>query len=197
MIKYIKDAQSKIKSLKKREKKKQKEGEEHKDEKSKEDLAITTVKKSEKDLKLQELEELRKYFEKLLPEEKKEEIKVEAKQPETQSNQPGKLKRIEKVEVEIGCENYTKSKKKGKKPKEPQGSRKKQSKKVGLTLDFEMLQKISDSGLSAPTKIEDIPTFLKNLEKRQEGIKSGQISLEVKKEEPQTPKEEPQTKNRY
>ena len=77
LIKYIKDAQSKIKALKKREKKKQKEGEEHKEEKGKDGLEITTIKKTEKDVKLQELDELKKYFEKLLPEETKQVIEIE------------------------------------------------------------------------------------------------------------------------
>ena len=54
---------------------------------------------------------------------------------------------------------------------------------MGLLLDFEMIQKINDSGLKPPTKLEDIPLFLKNLEQRKEGIQSGQISLELKKEE--------------
>ena len=45
-----------------------------------------------------------------------------------------------------------------------------------------MVQKINDAGLTAPTKIEDIPLFLKNLAKREERIKTGQISIEPKKE---------------
>ena len=40
-----------------------------------------------------------------------------------------------------------------------------------------MIQKITDAGLTPPTKIEDIPLFLKNLEVRQEGIKSGNCTL--------------------
>ena len=58
-----------------------------------------------------------------------------------------------------------------------------------------MIQKISDAGLTAPIKIEDIPLFLKNLSKKEEGIKSGEIPIETKKEETKTVTEEKKEKN--
>lgn len=61
--------------------------------------------------------------------------------------QAGKLKKIEKNEDIIGVQNGGKQKKKGKKPKEPKDSRK-AAKKTGLVLDFEMIQKITDAGLT-------------------------------------------------
>ena len=96
---------------------------------------------------------------------------------------------IEKIEFGIGVENVGKQKKKGKKPKEPKDSRK-AAKKTGLVLDFQMIQKINECGLNPPTKMEDIPLFLKNLEKRQQGIQSGEISIEPPKKEEEPPKVE-------
>ena len=187
LIKYIKDAHARIKGLKKKEKKKAKEGEEKKDEKGKEGLEITTVKKTDKELKIQELQDLKNYFLPLMPKETIEISGTESKQATnndiSKDVQAGKLKKIEKNEDTIGVQNWGKQKKKGKKPKEPKDSRK-ATKKTGLVLDFDILQKITDAGLTAPTKVEDIPLFLKNLEARQEGIKSGQIPVEIKKEEP-------------
>ena len=62
LIKYIKDAHARIKGLKKKEKKKQKEGEEKKEDKAKDNLEITSVKKTDKELKIQELQDLKNYF---------------------------------------------------------------------------------------------------------------------------------------
>ena len=118
-----------------------------------------------------------------MPKEVKEteqEIKLNVNNDLNNDIQSGKLKILKKNEDIIGVENWGKQKKKGKKPKEPKDSRK-AAKKTGIILDFEMIQKITDAGLNPPTKIEDIPLFLKNLEKRQEGIKTGEISVEKKK----------------
>ena len=153
------------------------------------------MKKTDKDLKLQELADLRSYFEALLPKEKEkeeQELKLTTNSTLSKDIQAGKLKKLEKNEDEIGVENWGK-KKKGKKPKELKEA-KKNTKKTGLVLDFEMIQKISEAGLTAPIKIEDIPLFLKNLAKKEEGIKSGEIPIETKKEETQTITEEKKEK---
>ena len=193
LIKYIKDAHARIKGLKKKEKKKQKEGEDKKDETVKGGLEITTVKKTDKDIRVQDLEDLKNYFQQLLPKEIKEqgeqELKLAIESSLSKEIQAGKLKKIEKIEFGIGVENVGKQKKKGKKPKEPKDSRK-AAKKTGLVLDFQMIQKINECGLNPPTKMEDIPLFLKNLEKRQQGIQSGEISIEPPKKEEEPPKVE-------
>jgi uncharacterized coiled-coil DUF342 family protein len=173
LIQYIKDAQAKIKGLKKREKNKKKEGEQanekEKNDKNQDTLQIITYKQDEKGKKLEQYNDLKNYFIALLPKEEQEKKELETKN-KTNSDiskdiQAGKLKKIEKkIDEEFGGETGGRKGKKGKKPKEPKDSRK-AAKKVGLNLDFEMIQKISDSGLSAPTKIEDIPKFLEELEK--------------------------------
>ena len=196
LIKYIKDAHARIKGLKKKVKKKQKEGEEKKEEKNKQNLEITSVKKTDRELKLQELQDLKNYFQNLMPKEVKvseQEIKQIVNNDISKDIQSGKLKILKKNEEVVGVENAGKQKKKGKKPKEPKDSRK-AAKKTGLILDFEMIQKITDAGLNPPTKLEDIPLFLKNLEKRQEGIKSGEINIEEKKEEPKKVEEKKEVK---
>ena len=120
LIKYIKDATARIKGLKKKERKKLKESEEKKDEKGGKGLEVTTLKKTDKDLKLQELADLRSYFEALLPKEKEkeeQELKLTTNSTLSKDIQAGKLKKLEKNEDEIGVANWGK-KKKGKKPKE-------------------------------------------------------------------------------
>ena len=154
------------------------------------------MKKTDKELKIQELQDLKNYFQNLMPKEVKEaeqEIKLNVNNELNKDIQSGKLKILKKNDDIIGVENWGKQKKKGKKPKEPKDSRK-AAKKTGLILDFEMIQKITDAGLNPPTKIEDIPLFLKNLEKRQEGIKTGEISIEEKKEEPKKVEEKKEVK---
>ena len=179
------NATAKIKGLKKKEKNKLKESEEKKEEKGGKGLEITTVKKTDKDLKLQELSDLKSYFEALLPKEVKEqeeqELKLNTNSDLSKDIKAGKLKKMEKNEDIIGVEDWVK-KKKGKKPKEPKEARK-NNKKVGLVLDFEMIQKISDAGLSAPTKVEDIPMFLKNLSKNQNLWKNWNRNIKLKKKQ--------------
>ena len=154
------------------------------------------MKKTDRELKLQELQDLKNYFQNLMPKEVKvseQEIKQIVNNDISKDIQSGKLKILKKNEEVVGVENAGKQKKKGKKPKEPKDSRK-AAKKTGLILDFEMIQKITDAGLNPPTKLEDIPLFLKNLEKRQEGIKSGEINIEEKKEEPKKVEEKKEVK---
>ena len=174
LIQYIKDAQAKIKGLKKRENKKKKEGEKdtdkEKSEKNKDTLQIITFKQGEKEKKLEQYNDLKNYFLALLPKEeqakKDDEKKSKSNFDISKDIQAGKLKKVEKkIDEEFGGETGGRKGKKGKKPKEPKDSRK-AAKKVGLNLDFDMIKKITDSGLSAPTKIEDIPKFLEELEKK-------------------------------
>ena len=53
-----------------------------------------------------------------------------------------------------------------------------------------MIKKITEAGLTAPTKIDDIPKFLKELEENEQKLKNGEnVEASSKKEEPK--KEEP------
>ena len=197
LIQYIKDAQAKIKGLKKREKKKEnKENEKEGDKTEKNtDLKIVTYKPNEKELKLQQYNDLKNYFVALLPKEQE----VKAQETKGKSNydisndiKAGKLKKVEKkFDEQFGGDIQIGKKKKGKKPKEPKDSRK-AAKKAGLTLDFEMIQKITDAGLSAPRTVEDIPKFLEELEKNKVKAEKGEkIEPPSTKEEPKKEKVQP------
>jgi hypothetical protein len=119
---------------------------------------------------------LKDYFKGLLPKEEQEKIEQQTQKSNydiSKDLQSGKIKKIEKkVDDDFGGETGGRKGKKGKKPKEPKGSR--ANKKVGLTLDFEMIQKITEAGLTAPTKIEDVPRFLKELEENEAKIQKGE-----------------------
>ena len=200
LISYINKANDKIKVLEKKEKEekaKKKEEGEIKGE-TKDSLQIIKYKPTEKDLKIEQYNDLKNYFIALLPKEEQEKKLQEAKGAInidiSKNAKPGKLQKIEKkVDELFGAEKGGRKGKKGKKPKEPKGSRK-AAKNVGLSLDFEMIQKISEAGLSAPTKIEDIPAFLEELEKKKTKYEKGEsVESEPKKEEPkkEVKKEEP------
>ena len=180
LIDYIKKAQAKIKNLQKKQKKREKE--ERQAEKKKDtldtdnSLQIITYKPNEKELKLKQYNDLKDYFKGLLPKEEQEKIEQQTQKSNydiSKDLQSGKIKKIEKkVDDDFGGETGGRKGKKGKKPKEPKGSR--ANKKVGLTLDFEMIQKITEAGLTAPTKIEDVPRFLKELEENEAKIQKGE-----------------------
>lgn len=178
----------------KKEKKKEKEGDEkgekgEKGEKKEEDnLKIIQYTPNENEIKLKQYNDLKDYFISLLPKEQKEQITIDvtgkSNYDVSKDIKAGKLKKIEKkLDDEFGAETAAGKKgKKGKKPKLPKDSRK-TTKKVGLTLDFEMIQKITDAGLSAPTKVEDIPKFLEELDKKKSKFDKGEKS---KKDESKT-----------
>ena len=180
LIKYIKDAQAKIKSLQKKQKKKEKEEKqaEKKDNPDKDkSLQIITYKPNEKEIKLKQYNDLKDYFKALLPKEQQEKIEEQTSKSNygiSKDIQAGKYKKFEqKIDEDFGGETGGRKGKKGKKPKEPKDSRK-ANKKVGLTLDFEMIKKITEAGLTAPTKIDDIPKFLKELEENEQKLKNGE-----------------------
>ena len=105
LIQYIKDAQAKIKGLKKREKK-EKEGDEkgekgEKGEKKEEDnLKIIQYTPNENEIKLKQYNDLKDYFISLLPKEQKEQITIDvtgkSNYDVSKDIKAGKLKKIEK-----------------------------------------------------------------------------------------------------
>ena len=201
LIKYIKDANTKIKNLEKREKikKKGEKGEkgekgDKKENENDDGIKIVEYKPDEKELKLRKFDDLKNYFIALLPKQAKEkelEIKQNQNSELSKDIKSGKLVKYEKKEEELGTTGGKKGKK-GKKPKEPKESRKQGAKNTSLVLDFDIIQRVSESGLTAPTKLEDIQEFLNELEKKRASVEKGETVVEIsKKEEPknQTKKE--------
>ena len=207
LIQYIKEATAKIKNLEKRDKKK-KEGEKgekgekgdkkDKKENEKDDgIKIVEYKPNEKELKLRKFDDLKNYFISLLPKQEKEkqlEIKQNQNSSLSKDIQAGKLVKYEKKEEEYGTTGGKKGKK-GKKPKEPKESRKQGAKNTSLVLDFDIIQRVTESGLTAPTKYEDIQDFLNELEKKRASVEKGETVVELsKKEEPKKDVKKEQTK---
>ena len=193
LINYIKKCQAKLKNLEKREKKRLEEKKEQdaKDMNLKEIKAVVG-KKTEKELKLQEYDNIKDYFTAMLP--KKEETKIEETKKEEKSGiaidiEKGKLQKLvkedSKLELEFGGQG--KKGKKGKKPKEPKDKKNNQKKSSNLVLDFDIIQRVTQIGLTPPTQVENLEEFLKELAKKRESFEKGEIPekkiIEEKKEE--------------